>query len=445
MKSAEQKPSVIDRPLGSTESIYWLLDKLYGLNFVVFAEIEGRLDSACLAAALTTVQAENPTLRARIVQAKGRAWFKPVSSEAAALQPEVLDLRNWRRQIEDQLQAPFETGSAPLARFLWFKGAGRKSVVAMTFHHTIADGRSGTTVLLDVLRRATVDASPAVHKTARPSSQGLDTLRQQAPVLGALKGLKFWLDKGKDALKFAQQLPGYDPVHRKERKVRVVALGLDPAALTRLLAQARQQGTTVHAALGAAQLLAVNDQFPAKAARRLALNSLADLRASLSGDLSDRDLGLYITTLCTVHAIGKQPDFWRLAREIREALRQIIDAGDGNLIHGVYPSNFVLGPHENAAQLIQSLVTLAPSSSMLTNIGKVVEVDLGQHLSLRSMAFLVSPPAQHPICVTATTYAGRMSIQLLYDELKISRRQAQDIGDRLIGHLSIAAGGAPAA
>jgi hypothetical protein len=39
-----KQSSSIHQPLGSTENIYYLLDTLYCLNLVVFADISGALD-----------------------------------------------------------------------------------------------------------------------------------------------------------------------------------------------------------------------------------------------------------------------------------------------------------------------------------------------------------------------------------------------------------------
>jgi hypothetical protein len=439
MDASASTPATVERELGSTEGIYWLLDKLYCLNFVVFAELEGRLDPARLQAALSIVQDENPLLRARIEESARGAWFRPVSRRAAPLRPEVLGLRRWRDEVDHQLHRHFATGHAPLARLLWFKGAGRKSVVAMCFHHAIADGKSGTRVLCDVLRRATVDRSPAVHKPARPSSQALDLIRQKPPLLGALQGMRFWMARGRDALRFAQQLPGYDPTPRAQRRVRTLPYVLPAPLLAALLTRARAHGTTVHGALGAAQLCAIHGQFEAAAPRQLALNSLADLRGVLGGGLSEQDLGLYVTTLCTVHAIAARPDFWALARELTDSLAQIIAAGDANLIHGVYPAKQAFTSGESLARMVQAIVALAPPSSMLTNIGRVDGVDLGPDLSLRALAFVVSPPAQHPVCVTASSYAGQGFVNLLYDEDKLPRPRARAIGDALLAQLRSAA------
>ncbi len=439
MTGGLEAPAAIDRELGATEAIYWLLDKLYCLNFVIFAELGGRLDAKRLHAALAIVQAENPLLRARIASAGGRLWFRPVPAHGAPLRVEMRALRGWRSGIEQQLQQRFEGGMAPLARLLWFKGSGRNSVVAMCFQHCIADGRSGLAVLLDVLRRATVDTSPPHYKAAHASSQALDMIQQRPPLLGALQGLQFWMARGKDALQFAQQLPGYDPTARAQRDVRALPLTIDAELSHQLRRRAREHGTTIQGVLGAALLLALNDQFGTQAPRRLALNSLADLRGVLQGQLSQRDLGLYVSTLCTVHALDAEPDFWALAREIRESLKQQIEAGDANLINGVLPASPAVVSGEGLARVVQSFAALGPPASMLTNLGHVDSVDLGERLRLKSLGAVVSPPAQHPVCVTAISHDGRMALHLLHDTMKVGGKQSSDIGAALLAGLCRAA------
>jgi len=352
--------------------------------------------------------------------------------------PKVIKFTGWRREVERHLHIPFDTEKAPLSRLVWFTGAGRKTVLAMVFHHAIADGRSGATVLLDVLRRAATVPPAEVeihHKPAQPSSQELDPIRGQTPLRGALKQTMFWLARGNAALQPAQQLPGYDPSPAAVRRIRTLSFELDSTVLAGLHSQARKHGTTVHGALGAAQLMALNEQFPDALPRRLALTSLSDLRGALAGGLTDRDLGLYITTLCTVHSMPARPQFWTLAREIRDELLATLEAGEGNLIHGVYPASLALPSDGNAARWIQAVVGAAPPSSMLTNIGRIDALDLGESIKVKSLAFVVAPPAQHPVCVTAASYDGRMFVNLLYDEVKLSDIRASEIGIAMMARL----------
>jgi hypothetical protein len=76
---------------------------------------------------------------------------------------------------------------------------------------------------------------------------------------------------------------------------------------------------------------------------------------------------------------------------------------------------------------------------MLTNIGRVGVVDLGARCRIRELAFAVSPPAQHPICVTSATYEGALSLNLLHDRNKLPAARAKAIGQRLVARLEAAA------
>lgn len=431
--------TTIQRPLGGTEKIYWLLDKLYSLNFAAYVELEGKLDPDDLQAALCEVQEATPLLRSRIVVENNQPAFAPVDPEKYPLRLEILALRGWRRQLEKQLDTAFPTGTAPLARFLWFRGKAAKSVVAIVFHHPIADGRSGVHILLHTLRRAAGTAPPTAERPPRPSVQELDYIRQRHPLAGKLKEVKFWLAKGRELLSMASQLPGYDMNASGQRTTSSIELAISKSRSKSLLSACRAHNTSVHGAIGAAQVMALNDEFDTRKARVMALNSLADLRAVIDGDLSEKDLGLYVSTLTTVHALDAEPDFWRLATEIRDDLQRIITSGDADLIHSFYPGSALFTPDERGARKVQKIVALAPPSSMLTNIGRIDEVDLGEGLAVRETGFLLSPPAQYPICVTASSYRGGMLLNLLYDRGKINQTQAKRIAGNLLRHLEEAA------
>jgi NRPS condensation-like uncharacterized protein len=429
----------IKRPLGGTEKIYWLLDKLYSLNFAAYVELDGKLDPKDLQTALSEVQHATPLLRSRIVVESKKPAFEPVDPKSYPLQLEVLALRGWRRQLEQQLDTPFPNGTAPLARFLWFRGKAAKSIVAIVFHHPIADGRSGVHILLQILRRAAGTAPAIAQRPARPSVQELDYVRQKHPVTSKLKEVKFWLAKGRELLSMASQLPGYDMNASGQRETASIELAISKSRSKSLLTACRAHKTSVHGAIGAAQVLALNDEFGARKARVMALNSLADLRGVIDGDLSEEDLGLYVSTLTTVHSLDASPDFWRLATEVRDNLQRIITSGDADLIHSFYPGSALFTPDERGARKVQNIVALAPPSSMLTNIGRIDEVDLGQGLAVREAGFLLSPPAQYPICITASSYRGGMLLNLLYDRGKISQTQAKRIAGNLQRHLEEAA------
>jgi hypothetical protein len=198
-------------------------------------------------------------------------------------------------------------------------------------------------------------------------------------------------------------------------------------------------GGTVQGALGAAQLLAINSEFPTAQARHLALTSLADLRGVLRGGMTSQDLGLYIATVCTVHAVAAEPDFWALVADVTHQLRSVLGSGDANLVHSIYREGMAYPSNAVDARLVQSLVAMAPPSSMLTNVGSYDAVTLANGAKLRSLEFLESPPAQHPICVTAASFDGAMRSNLLFDECKVERVQALRIADAMVTTIEAAA------
>jgi hypothetical protein len=441
IEPGRQRParvSNIDRALGSTESIYYLLDKLYCLNFVVYAQIEGRFDSGHLDGALRAVQAEHPLLRARLALVGGRPWFKPVAVGAHPIAIETGGLRGWRAGIEAQLERAF-VDEAPLARFMYFGSGARKSVAAMVFHHSMADGRSGADVLIEVLRRAGGEDLPLKHRAAQPSAQALDLIKLGGRVGAWIRTLGYWLQQGRSALKLARQLPGFDMAVRAERRIRVVPFTLSTSKARALLEACRAHCVTMQGALGAAQLLAINDEFAAAKPRTLGLNSLADLRGLLGGNLSQQDLGLYIATVTTLHAMPAEPDFWALAADVRNQLKAVLDSGDANLVHTIHREGALYPPNEVGARMVQALVGLAPPSSMLTNVGRFEPVALASGARLRALGFLVSPPAQHPICVTVSSLGEALHLNLLYDQRKIDPAQARRMADAMAARLVQAA------
>jgi len=427
----------MNRRLGSTEAIYYLLDSLHCLNFVVFAEVGGTLERANLDRALRVAQQEKPVLRARIAQVGGHPAFEAVSIEQAPLKAQVVQLRNWRLRLAEQLDTPF-ADAAPLARFLWFGGRAGRSVAAMVFHHAIADGRSGAQVLLDVLRRAGGEDLPVALQAARPSAQDLDPINSKGMVESTVQKMGFWLEQGRATLKFPCQLPGYDPQLRSRRSIKAISYTLSPNKGQALLDACRAHGTTVHGVLGAAQILAINRECGAPEKRHLALTSLADLRGVLSDQLSADDLGLYIATLTTVHAVAARPDLWQLAKDLKSQLSQLLHSGDANLIHAFYPRASLLPTSRHSARLVQAAAALGPPASMLTNIGNQPPLTLRNGARVRSLAFMVSPPPQHPLCVTVAGYAGGLHLHLLYDQTKLGNEQAQRIGRTLIGFIEAA-------
>ena len=428
----------IKRPLGPTESLYFLLDQLNCLNFAVFAQIDGELSHESLTAALEAVQAEHPLLRARIVTEQQRLMFRPVPVVQYPLQASWLPWRGWRAELERQLQQHFGD-EAPLLRCLAFAeqtSKGSRCVVALVFHHAIADGRSGTELLLDVVRRAGGELAPLEYRPAQPAAQQLDALERQPVLARGLQKARFWMGQTINALAPLSKSPGAALQLGQERQIKVLPFTIKQRLAAQLSRACKTHGTSVHGALGAAQMLALADLSQAPLPSHLALNSLADLRAVLEGGLTERDLGLYIATLTTVHRPASHGDvFWPLAVDIRVQLKAMLDSGSANQINAVYQDSILLPPTRARAAVLQSLAALGPAASMLTNIGRIAPVELSNGATLSALEFIVAPPPQCHFCITVTSYQGVMYLNLLYDAGKFSAGQAKQLRDALLARL----------
>lgn len=156
------------------------------MNFVVLAERTGTLQPERIRRALDTVQQEHALLQTRISWTEDTGLrFEPAPGAAIELLCHASSTAGWPGLIEQELANPFALGTAPLMRCLYIELAPAKApdgpanacVLALTFHHAIADGRSGTEILRRLLslmahdpRAAlTMPPSPALRsRTCRP-------------------------------------------------------------------------------------------------------------------------------------------------------------------------------------------------------------------------------------------------------------------------------------
>jgi len=424
---------LLNRSLGKSEHMYWLLDKAYCLNFIAYAELEGSLSVDDLNKALRILQHENPILRAEItLNWRQHPVFRAVNPEEHPILVQQFELEQWQQQSKQQLATPFPHQSSPLVRCLWFKGKDKQSTLALVFHHSIADGRSGANLLAELLNKAnsnpeTVNLQRLTFKTAQPSAQRLDLFSNKT-LRGKASKWKVWLEESKQHFTVNGNLKDFDRRLHNERDINIRSLSLDKNQSASLLAACREHNTTIHGALGAAFLLAVNSEHNGSKLRKASLSSLADLRGLMMGNLTERDLGLYVATLTTAHTVQRNMNFWALAKEIPSELKQILHSGGGNMVNNVMQSGLIFTPNTKGARRLQAFCSLQGASPMLTNIGRIPTIRLGDNLSVKSLAFAVSPAAHQPFSVTVTSYEGEMKLNVLYDRNKLDDNTA----DRMI-------------
>jgi amino acid adenylation domain-containing protein/non-ribosomal peptide synthase protein (TIGR01720 family) len=148
-----QSPEPGPYRLSFAQQRLWFLERLapgaaaYNLAFAL--HLEGNLDVADLARALTEVTRRHLILRARFAERAGEPVLE--IGALAPVQPALVDLARLRgyggdgeasRQAMAEARRPFDLAAGPPLRTLLLRRGGRQHLLLLTVHHIVADGWS---------------------------------------------------------------------------------------------------------------------------------------------------------------------------------------------------------------------------------------------------------------------------------------------------------------
>jgi hypothetical protein len=201
-------------------------------------------------------------------------------------------------EMEKELQRSFGDGSGPLTRATLFHGHDR-SVVMFATHHSSMDGKSHLLLVQDLL------AAVAGEELGEPL--------EVQPGLGQLLGMPAPAEYGK-TLEGRSVAPGEEHrVAMPRVRVRRLQLGVDETEV--LLRRAKEEQTTVHAALVAALTLAGKRYSEAWNVGPVRCMSPIDMRRTLKiPDAAGLLIGAHHGTVPTADGAS----FWDIARAVRE-------------------------------------------------------------------------------------------------------------------------------
>lgn len=322
---ARAPAGALGRPLTDAERACWLIDQQRPFTILHIAHLTGSLDPGALRRALDAVTAAHPLLRVGVAPGsppRYRATTRPVPLRVL---PRAGD-DDWRRALAEDRATPLDVAEGPLARLTLVHGADRSELL-LTTHHGISDGLSGVALVRDLLTVLARDAEgqPA-DLPIRPLRPGVTDLLPAARRgwTGWPARLRYLLGQLGALLRRPQKLreEASVPVERRVGVTRHARL--DAATSAALLARCRAEGTTVHGAIVAAALRALAAHLGAPA--RLGCCTPVNLRGQLTVPVDD-EVGLYVGPVVHFHDVAPDAALWPLAREVRSALRDAIDAG----------------------------------------------------------------------------------------------------------------------
>ena len=315
------------RALGNMETALNLTDRFSPLNLVSVARLSDGPSPAALRQALDALQARRPELRVGIGR-RGREFvFQPAGPTPIPLSivtgPSGDD---WQAVVERELNTRLPASTGPLARcvYLYDPQPGAPSDVVLTLQHTIVDGDAVLGLWRELLSLAAglpmegaarTDLPPPSEQLYPPRFRGLRRARVIARFMAAQMSAE---------LAYQLQLRGgrRPPLHSSARN-QILARRLPAPATRALVRRCRAERVTLHSALGAAALLALQQRLYAGRPLTLRGITFGSLRAHLQPPVAEAEPGCHIAMLrYSVELAAVQP-FWPLARRIQQLIDQL--------------------------------------------------------------------------------------------------------------------------
>jgi NRPS condensation-like uncharacterized protein len=416
------------RQLDPGERFIWLVDSISSMNFVVIAEIRGHaIAEDRLRRGLGRLQECHPLLASRVAQQPDGSLAFRSSANPIPVQVEERSEADWHRSLEASLGQQFDAASPAPAR-CHLLHLPRRTVLALTFHHVIADGRSAVDLLKELLRYclrgiepdSTAEVPPPMHSLFPPAfkwgerhAEAYDLAKQiaeEALIKGPPAELPFLTNPG------SPKLP------------RIETLRFDREQGQRLKARCREEAATVHGAIGAAQVIAMNRLFETEDERTFHLFSPVDLRPHIADGLNGR-LSYCSSALQTFHRVNGASDFWDLAREITAELRRRVERGEGTVNYSLLPLNQVV-PDGPGFDAFTTAVRQRPAGSNVSNVGRIATLDDCPEVEV--ISFALCSIDQHLNSLYVSSYDDQLVVNQTYDAAKLAPPVARKMADEIV-------------
>ncbi len=439
--------SLILRPLDPGEAFFHLSDQVSCMNFVVFAQRSGHLQPERVLAALAVIQRDHLLLQTRIVWTEEDGLcFAHAPGHAIELQQHSVTPDNWQAPIEAQLSQPFADGDAPLMRCLYLEmPSPARSVLGLCFHHAIGDGRAGTELLrrlLGLIATASGAGAGAEAEAANANAPAkMPATALALPAMAEVHPPRYrWADQPEAARQVRSAmmtdyrrhgpLPAiaWLAAEAKDRTPRFIRLTLPADATRGLIARARAQGTTVHGALCAAQLLA---QFKLQAgsdSTAFFLSCPVDMRAHLEPVQPVTPTGLFVSLIAGTYQVSADTDVWALAREIITQTRLQLARGEGHLLFNLYGlDGSLIAPAQLEPFKKKALASLP--NTMVSNVGAIAAVP--DDPGVDAISFALCPMPYQTLFTAASSYQDQLILNLGFDAARLTEANAQALSQHL--------------
>ncbi len=312
----------MNRRLSLPEHMMCLASDTIPINFVLTARIDGDVSVMQIRQALAGLRQKHPLLAVGVMDGdNGRFYFTNENIPDFSIRLVARDSdATWEREVEQELVEKFDWRAGPLLRFVLIQGTPISELLVVC-HHAAADGLSAMYLIHDLLEL--VD-DPETPITPLPLLQAAERLVPAA--IEKKPAMLFKTTTARVMLKllplfrlFRKQAAPEVPEEKPDLRFQMMSWTLDLEETTAVISRAKQEETTVHAALGAAFLKAFARLEGEATGWEREVSSPVSIRQRLEPPVGEA-FGLFMTLVEVKADCAPERDFWEIAREIKQKL-----------------------------------------------------------------------------------------------------------------------------
>jgi hypothetical protein len=144
--------------------------------------------------------------------------------------------------------------------------------------------------------------------------------------------------------------------------------------------------------------------------------------------------------LSSLAKMAGEADIGALARHLTDDLRRQIASGCGHLFYHLAAPAETLPATDEGIAGFASWMQRVPTAFMLSNVGRVAAMPEAGGVRVDEISFALCPMAHQPLFVAASTWGGRLAVNVVHDASRLPPGAARAIAARMDRLLREAAG-----
>ena len=439
------------RPLGSSERLYWLYDQIICRNFSIIVETKETISTELLRSAISTTISNYLLLQAKIKTGTGNQLiFVKVPVEEAVSNIIIIDDSSLsvNEQVLKEINTQFDILSFPLMRSCIVRASEETkelTSIIFTFHHSMTDAIGAVDLVKKIMAHLISTRFDTFVESPNDSPVPLYAAQEsffpsKFQGFGLLRSLTKGIVARRKIAKRARRADHLVPVGKLniQRELDLIRLEFNVSQTEMMLKSCRENRVTLNGFLCASLLLSVIEEFEVviennKRNIAIPIVTAINMRRVLKESTQLKNMpGMFASILETTHVLNPSTNIWELARDISESVKANLDRGSAHVFLKLLSLvKRKLTPDKKGINFVTRLMSKGTYGPFVTNLGVIDPPQMPHENMITSMSFITAPVANFPILWAASSWAGKLSINIPYDISVIQKEKAK----RIVGNM----------